>query len=669
MKPGILLVDDELNILRALERMLRRAGYDVHCASNAKDALVVLEQQDIQVIITDFRMPEINGAEFLQLARAKNHQAVAMILSAYADFNSVVEVLNSGLAFKFLQKPWLESQLLADIDAAFAKYEDAQQQHLRTQLLIGSQDALLEFDRSGRLVRFNAAGQKLLGLSAVDMQQAALSTLFPNIPIEQLAAFLQKQSLSLTVTSNQGATLELIHQLSDDDHYLLRLESVQSVLHITEQFADMPEVLDQLHLLQEIDLSLAADGRPFAVIYLDIRNFSDVHHSLGFQGADQLVAMLGTHLLHQTKDRGKLAYLFADQFVIVIQKWRHEAQLQDIVHDALRDFDKPQVIHGKAVHVRFNVGYTIAPDDGSDAKTLVHQARLAARSHNHHNTHFMLRYDKRYIESRKLQYEISNALYAAVHNDELQLAYQCKVNLTNHKIESAEVLLRWNHPELGAVSPAIFIPIAERDGQIHELGIWVVRNTLAQLCKWREEGLELPQLAINISPVQLQQPDFIENLLALLREFKVKPSQLQLELTETAVMEHIEYGLSQLQLLREAGFSIAIDDFGTGYSSLSYLIKLPVDVVKLDRSIINDIEHSLATQSMVRNVIRMSHELGISLVAEGIETKEQHDLLTLMNCNYAQGYLYSKPVDAGRFLQLAIQQPLAAILSGEQTDA
>jgi EAL domain-containing protein (putative c-di-GMP-specific phosphodiesterase class I) len=197
----------------------------------------------------------------------------------------------------------------------------------------------------------------------------------------------------------------------------------------------------------------------------------------------------------------------------------------------------------------------------------------------------------------------------------------------------------------------------------------VVRNTLAQLCKWREEGLELPQLAINISPVQLQQPDFIENLLALLREFKVKPSQLQLELTETAVMEHIEYGLSQLQLLREAGFSIAIDDFGTGYSSLSYLIKLPVDVVKLDRSIINDIEHSLATQSMVRNVIRMSHELGISLVAEGIETKEQHDLLTLMNCNYAQGYLYSKPVDAGRFLQLAIQQPLAAILSGEQTDA
>jgi len=493
--------------------------------------------------------------------------------------------------------------------------------------------------------------------------------LFQNIQIENLAAFLQKQSLSLAVTTNQGVPLELIHQLSDDDHYLLRLEAVQSVLHVTEQFADMPEVLDQLHLLQEIDLLLAADARPLAVIYLDIRNFSDVHHSLGFQGADQLVAMLGTHLLHQTKDRGKLAYLFADQFVIVIQKWRHEAQLQDIVHSALGEFYKPQVIQGKAVHVRFNVGYTIAPDDGADAKTLIHQARLAARSQHLPNSHFMLRYDRRYIESRKLQYEISNALYAAVHQDELQLAYQCKINLTTHQIDSAEVLLRWNHPELGAVSPAIFIPIAERDGQIHELGIWVVRNTLMQLCQWREAGLELPQLAINISPIQLQQHDFIENLLALLREFKVKPSQLQLELTETAVMEHIDFGLSQLQLLREAGFSIAIDDFGTGYSSLSYLTKLPVNVVKIDRSIINDIEHSLATQSMVRNVIRMSHELGISLVAEGIETKEQHDLLTQMNCNYAQGYLYSKPVDAARFLHLALQQPLAAMLSGEQTDA
>ncbi len=669
MKSGILLVDDELNILRALERMLRRAGYDVYCANSAQEGLLLLDQQDIKVIITDFRMPEINGAEFLKLAKRQSPHIVAMILSAYADFNSVVEVLNSGLAFKFLQKPWLETQLLADIDAAFEKYDSERQQYLRTQLLIGSQDALLEFDRQGRLIRFNAAGQKLLGLSAVELQQAALSTLFHNIQVEQLVAFLQKQSLSVSVTTRQGVPLELIHQQSDDDHYLLRLEAAQSVSHVTEQFADMPEVLDQLHLLQEIDLLLAVDARPLAVIYLDIRNFSDVHHTLGFQGADQLVAMLGTHLLHQIKDRGKLAYLFADQFVIIIQKWRHEALLQDIVHSALQEFDKPQVVLGKALHVRFNVGYTIAPDDGTDAKTLIHQARQAARSPHRPESNFMLRYDRRYIESRKLQYEISNALYEAVSHDELQLAFQCKVDLYSHKITSAEVLLRWTHPELGAVSPAIFIPIAERDGQIHELGVWVIRNTLMQLVQWREAGLDLPQMAVNISPIQLQQRDFIQNLLALVREFSVHPSHLQLELTETAVMEHLDFGSSQLQLLREAGFSIAIDDFGTGYSSLSYLTKLPVDIVKLDRSIINDLEHSLATQSMVRNIIRMSHELGISLVAEGVETKEQHDLLSLMNCNYAQGYLYSKPVDAERFLQLALQQPFRAMLSGDPSNA
>lgn len=666
MQSGILLVDDELNILRALERMLRRAGYEVYCAQNANDALLMLAEQDIKVIITDFRMPEINGAEFLHMARKQSPHAVAMILSAYADFNSVVEVLNSGLAFKFLQKPWLETQLLADIEAAFAKYDDTRQQNLRTQLLIGSQDALLEFDRSGRLIRFNAAGQKILGLSTFELQQATLSSLFHAIEIEHLVAFLQKHSLSMTVSTQQGIPLELIHQLSDDSHYLLRVEAVQSVSHVTEQFADMPEVLDQLHLLQEIDLLLAAESRPLAVVYLDIRNFSDVHHALGFQGADQLVAKLGSHLLHQTKNRGKLAYLFADQFVLIVQKWRHEAQLQEIVHSALQEFEKPQVIQDKAVHVRFNLGYSIAPDDGVDAKTLIHQARQAARSQqNRSQNHFMLRYDHRYIESRKLQYQISNALYEAVSEDELQLAYQCKINLDTHQIESAEVLLRWTHPELGVVSPAIFIPIAERDGQIHELGIWVIRNTLMQMVIWRDAGLDLPQLAVNISPVQLQNRDFIDNIIALLKEFAIKPAQLQLELTETAVMEHFEFGLSQLQALRDAGFSIAIDDFGTGYSSLSYLTKLPVDVVKLDRSIINDIEHSLATQSMVRNIIRMSHELGISLVAEGIETKEQHDLLTQMNCNYAQGYLYSKPVDAGRFFELTQHQPLHAMLSGD----
>lgn len=669
MKSGILLVDDELNILRALERMLRRSGYDVYCASNAQDGLAILKTEEIKVIITDFRMPDINGAEFLKLARQQSSNAVAMILSAYADFNSVVEVLNSGIAFKFLQKPWLESQLLADIASAFEKFHEDRQHHLRTQLLIGSQDPLLEFDRSGRLIRFNATAQKLLNLSAVELHGAVLSSLFENIEIEHLMSFLQKQNLSLAVTTTQGVPLELIHQLSDDNHYLLRVEPVQSIAHVTEQFTDMPEVLDQLHLLQEIDLLLASDPRPLALIYLDIRNFSDIHTSLGFQGADQLVAAIGNHLLHETKCRGKLAYLFADQFVIVIQKWRHEAQLQDIVHSALREFEKPQVIFGKAVHVRFNLGYSIAPDDGTDAKALVHQARQAARSQHQPANNFMLRYDRRYVESRKLQYEISNALYAAVSQDELQLVYQGKFNFHSQKIESAEVLLRWTHPELGAVSPAIFIPIAERDGQIHELGLWVINHALNQLLRWQTAGLQMPQIAVNISPVQLQQHDFIDNLLALVRAHHVQPSQLQFELTETALMEHLELGIRQLQLLRNAGFSIAIDDFGTGYSSLAYLTKLPVDVVKLDRSLIHDMEHSLATQSMVRNIIRMSHELGISIVAEGIETIEQHHLLNQMDCNYAQGYLYSKPVDAARFLQLSLQQPLSSILSGESADA
>ncbi len=661
MKSAILVVDDELNILKALERMLRRSGYQVFSANNAKEALVLLAQHEIKVIITDFRMPEINGAEFLKLAKIQAPTAVPIILSAYADFNSVVAVLNEGLAFKFLQKPWMEEQLLSDVKEAFNKYENQRQNHLRTQLLIGSKDALIEFEHFGRLTRFNAAAQNLLGLTAAELQHLSLHSLFPGLSEEQTSLFLERHILSVAVSTAQGKALELIHQLSDESHYLLRLEAMQPVIELNEQFTDIPEVLDQSHIVHEIDHHLSHESTPLAVVYLDIRDFTGIHHSLGFQGADQLVAMVGNHLLEQVKGHGKLAYLYADQFIILLNSWQHEAEIQDLIHNMLGEYQQPQIINDKAIHIRFNLGYSIAPDDGQSGKNLIHQARQAARNQQQHPQHIMLRYDQRFIASRKLQYEISNALYSAIQQNQLSLAYQAKLSLNDCKVSSAEVLLRWHHPELGNISPAIFIPIAERDGQIQEIGWWVIRQTLKQLNTWAQSGLTVPQLAINVSAIQFQEHEFADKLIKLVAEYECEPQQLQLELTETALMQHLELGSEKLQMLRAAGFTIAIDDFGTGYSSLSYLTKLPIDVVKLDRSLIHGLEHSLATQSMARNIIRMSHELGIEIVAEGIETKEQHKLLSLMDCDYAQGYLYNKPSDASVYFEIAQQQPFLSL--------
>lgn len=240
MKGPILLVDDELNILRALERMFRRNGYDVLTADSGAKGLELLSSHDCPVIISDFRMPEMSGAQFLQQARKLSPQSVAMILSGYADFNSVIAVLNDGLAFKFLQKPWLEQQLLTEIESAFLHGEQQKDQSVRTQLLIGSQDALIECNHQGTLLRYNAAAQALLQLPANELSNSPLSTLFRDWNERYLPQLLAQQIWSAPVENHSGKGFDLALQRIDQQTLLLRLDPIQTAVNSTSQFVDHP---------------------------------------------------------------------------------------------------------------------------------------------------------------------------------------------------------------------------------------------------------------------------------------------------------------------------------------------------------------------------------------------------------------------------------------------
>jgi EAL domain-containing protein (putative c-di-GMP-specific phosphodiesterase class I)/FixJ family two-component response regulator/GGDEF domain-containing protein len=664
MKRKILLVDDEVNILRALERLLRRHGFDVFCASDTSEALKIQHEQHCPVVISDFRMPHANGAELLQQIKQQHPHTVGMILSAYADFSSVVATLNSGVAFKFLQKPWLEVSLLEDIEQAFLQYEQQKNAQLRTSLLIGSKDALIEFDRSGVVKRFNASAQHLLQLSAVELSQAVLSSLFRDLSVPALVAFLQKQQLSLAVETYQGTQLELIHQFSDSGHLLLRLEASTASAAAGQTLATAAELLDREQLIHATDLALSSQQGPLALVYLDIKNFNDIHHAIDFAGADQLVSALAETLIGQLSRHGQVAYLFADQFVLLLSAFGHEANLLSLVQNALSRFEQPIAINNIALHVSFNIGYSMAPDDSNDAKTMLEQARLAARSHTGLSGTFMMRFDQSYVAARQRHYAISNALFEAISQQSFQLCFQPKVRLADGEIRSAEVLLRWHDAKLGTISPAVFIPIAERDGQINAIGFWVLKQSLQQLQQWQQQGLELPQLAVNVSAVQLKDPHFVPQLTLLLQQMPSVAHLLELELTETTAVQQLEDCAKLLMDLRAAGLKIAIDDFGSGYSSLAYLNRLPVDVVKLDRSLIVDLDHSLPAQSMVRHIIRMTQELNIQVVAEGVESEIQLELLHQMHCDYVQGFVFSKPLQAPELQQLLQQQPFRHIAAG-----
>lgn len=660
MQGPILLVDDEQNILRALERMLRRSGYEVLTAQSGAEGLQVLSKRDCPVILSDFRMPEMSGAEFLAHARKVSPQSVAMILSGYADFNSVIAVLNDGLAFKFLQKPWLEQALLDDIRAAFVHYQSQKDAELRTQLLIGSQDALLELDYQGQLLRFNAAAQNLLQVPSSELTQGRAALIFRDWQDNFLLRLVQHQSYSVPVEAFNGQSFDLTAARIDSHTLLLRLDPVQATLSSTGQFADQPNMLDQQQLIHLIEHQLQNLGTTLALVYLDIHHFTELHDSIGYHGADDVVATVGSMLQAQLPLQAQLAYLFADQFVVALRDFGNEAQLMTQVQQLLQPFQAPLLIAGHPLHLRFNLGYTLAPQDGHDAKTLIHQARQAARSNPSHQNGFLMRFDRSYVELKRQHYEISNALYEAVSNNSLHLVYQPKLAASQFQCDKAEVLLRWQHPTLGLVSPALFIPIAERDGQIHQLGTWVLKTAVQQLATWQDIGFK-PQLAVNVSALQLQSGNFVEELRQLLLQFQVDAAQLQLELTESCLVADINASARQLAQLRELGCGVAIDDFGVGYSSLAYLARLPVDTVKLDKTLIDELEQSLAMQSMVRHIIRMSHELQIAVVAEGVETAEQQSLLRMMNCDYLQGFGCGRPMSASDFFSYCTPTLLAAI--------
>lgn len=664
MKGPILLVDDELNILRALERMLRRNGYDVLTADSGAKGLELLSSHDCPVIISDFRMPEMSGAQFLQQARKLSPQSVAMILSGYADFNSVIAVLNDGLAFKFLQKPWLEQQLLTEIEAAFLHGEQQKDQSVRTQLLIGSQDALIECNHQGTLLRYNAAAQALLQLPANELSNSPLSTLFRDWNDRYLPQLLAQQIWSAPVENHSGKGFDLALQRIDQQTLLLRLDPIQTAINSTSQFVDHPTMLDQRQLLQLISQHLQHPNSSIALVYLDIHHFTELHDTIGFHGADDVVATVGCMLQAQLPANAQLAYLFADQFVIAVSDFGSEAHLLMQMQQVLQQFQAPLLIAGHPLHLRFNLGYTLAPVDGHDGKALVHQARQAARSNPSHQNGFLMRFDRSYVELKRQHYELSNALYQAVSDNSLELMFQPKIADERNSCNKAEVLLRWHHSDYGSVSPALFIPIAERDGQIHQIGSWVLQSTIKQLVNWRSVGF-LPQIAINVSAKQLQSTEFVDELKRLLQIHAIDPSQLQFELTESCLVNDIHQSAALLAQIRQLGCGVAIDDFGSGYSSLAYLTRLPVDVVKLDKSLVDELEQSLAMQSMVRHIIRMSHELGIMVVAEGVETGEQQQLLFDMGCNELQGYFCGRPMAHQAFFSFCQHNPAVTHVRGE----
>jgi len=389
-----------------------------------------------------------------------------------------------------------------------------------------------------------------------------------------------------------------------------------------------------------------------AVLFLDIDHFKHINDSLGHAIGDCLLQSIVQRLLACVRNSDTVSRQGGDEFVILFSE---VAQPQDAVVGAnkiLQALSTPYLIEQHDLHVTVSIGIATYPDDGTEAEGLMKNADLAmysAKESGRNNYKFF----KPEMNARAVERQfIENGLRQAIERQEFVLHYQPKINLETGAIIGAEALMRWHHPQRGLVSPAQFIPVAEECGFIVPIGKWGLRETCWQTRAWQDEGLPPLRVAFNISAVELRNKDFIGNVQAIMTETGLDPRYLELELTETFLIENSESTATVLQALKDMGIQLSLDDFGTGYSSLSYLKRFPIDTLKIDQSFVCDLTTDSDDASIISAVISMGKNLHMGVIAEGVETKEQLAFLREEHCPEGQGYYFSRPVVAEEFSKL-----------------
>ncbi|CAM3622733.1 Diguanylate cyclase [Deinococcus saxicola] len=388
--------------------------------------------------------------------------------------------------------------------------------------------------------------------------------------------------------------------------------------------------------------ALVTQGFPFAVVLIDLDNFKAINDTLGHEVGDEVLRAAGVRLADALPAGSLLARLGGDEFAVLLPEVGDSAQVSAQTRALLHTFVAPLPTSAADLRIQASAGISCWPSDDADESALLKYADLAMYRAKAAGGGVQ-RYHAALSEEAQRRSELERSLSDVLERGELWLAYQPVVELASGQAVGCEALLRWQSPVHGAVSPAQFIPIAEERGFIREIGAWVLREACGRAAQWQREGLEL-RVAVNVSAVQLRDPHFARDVAATLRAAGLPPASLELEVTETAVMADLPGAIAQLSQVRALGVSVALDDFGTGYASLELVRELPLDKLKLDRSFVTGAERDRRRQVIVASTIRMAGDLGLQVVAEGVETTQQQDMLLALGCPLAQGYLYARPL-------------------------
>ncbi|MDI1266509.1 MAG: EAL domain-containing protein, partial [bacterium] len=406
----------------------------------------------------------------------------------------------------------------------------------------------------------------------------------------------------------------------------------------------------------------AADryNRQFAVLFIDLDRFKIINDSLGHDAGDMLLVEIGNRLRRGLRSSDVVARLGGDEFVVILEEAAERHEVERVASELLSLLSQPMQLSGHECHTTASIGIAMYPADGGDMQTLTKNADMAmylAKEDGKNGFRFFTKE----IKSQSIErLTLENALRRALERDQFSLHYQPKIDMVSGQITGVEALLRWIHPELGMVSPGQFIPLAEETGLIVPIGRWVLQEACAQNMAWQRRGLRPVTMAVNLSPRQFADAHLLHDVDEALLASGMSPVLLQLEVTESMVMRNVSRAIKILDAIQSRGIRLAIDDFGTGYSSMSLMKQFPIDTIKIDRSFVRDLPNDSEDQAIAQAIISMGKALGMTVIAEGVETVEQQTFLRNHACDEMQGFLFSKPLPAKQMADLLRAEPALA---------
>jgi len=667
-----LMVEDSEDDAILIQEALRSGGYDVRALRvETEDALRrALCDGPWDIVLSDYMLPSFDAESALGVLRESGLGVPAIVISGTVGEDVAVETLQHG-ADDYLLKQNLTRLVPAvarALDVAATRRQQHKLEHMKTLILENSLDLICTLDTQGCFLEVSAATQTVLGCEPAELMGTHIEKL---VHPEALASFQREfqavlqgrrmRDFECRFVRESGQTVYLTWSavLSRDHDVIVsvgrdvteRKQAEQRIRYLAthDGLTDLPNRNLIQDRIQQAITHARRSGRLLALLFLDLDRFKVINDGYGHPFGDAVLKAAAEQLVALVREGDTVARQGGDEFLILLADLRNASDAYIVAQKLVENLERPLVVQSREVHLSGSIGVAVFPQDGETADALIGNADVAMYRAKNLGRNTYQFFTREMSEETQRRVNLETRLHDAVAMGQLQLVYQPMVNLASGGITGCEALLRWHHPELGVVSPAHFIPIAEDSGLIVPIGDWVLRTACAQAKTWWDAGLPPVTVAVNISARQFLQQDVVSWVMDTLLKTGLPPELLELELTETLIAQDVEKVITTFGQLRDVGVKLSIDDFGTGYSSLGYLKRFPADTLKIDRSFVRDMLTDPEDATIVLAVISLAHNLEFNVIAEGVETEQHCHFLRQHHCDEIQGYYFSKPVPAAEF--------------------